>query len=93
MTRAILQTRTFTQAAKRVVKRRPHAIGDIRNTLILLSEDIIPPRLQTPKLNGVFEGSWACNAGYDIRIIFKFVRHKGEGAILLETLGSQDEVY
>ncbi|MFN6297202.1 MAG: plasmid stabilization protein, partial [Microcystis sp.] len=35
----------------------------------------------------------ACNAGYDLRIIFKFVDHENQQAILLESLGTHDEVY
>jgi mRNA interferase YafQ len=44
-------------------------------------------------LKGELLGSSACSAGYDIRIVFQFVEHEGREAILLETLGSHDEVY
>jgi hypothetical protein len=39
------------------------------------------------------EGSWACSAGYDLRILFRFVTHSGAEAILLLTVGGHDEVY
>ena len=35
----------------------------------------------------------SCSGGYDLRIIFKFVEHEGVQAILLETIGTHDEVY
>jgi len=40
-----------------------------------------------------FEGSWASSAGYDLRIVFKFVQREGAEAILLETIGTHEEVY
>jgi mRNA-degrading endonuclease YafQ of YafQ-DinJ toxin-antitoxin module len=30
---------------------------------------------------------------YDLRIMFSFVKHEGKEAILLETIGTHDEVY
>ena len=32
-------------------------------------------------------------AGHDLRVSFQFVKHKGADAILLEGVGSHDEVY
>jgi mRNA interferase YafQ len=42
---------------------------------------------------GSLEGFWACSAGYDLRIIFRFVSREGKEAILLETIGTHEEVY
>ena len=61
--------------------------------LALLSEDAFHPQLKTHKLKGKFAGSWACSAGYDLRVVFEFVKHKGAEAILLESVGTHDEVY
>jgi len=66
---------------------------DIKAALEFLSEDAYDSRLRTHKLKGKLEGSWACSAGYDLRIIFSFVEHEGAEAILLETVGTHDEVY
>ena len=60
---------------------------------MLLAEDAFHPQLQTHKLRGKLRGSWACSAGYDLRIVFRFVEHEGTEAILLETVGTHDEVY
>jgi len=61
--------------------------------LELLAEDAFLPRLRTRKLKGRLKGSWACSAGYDLRIVFKFVQYEGTEAILLETVGTHEEVY
>jgi mRNA-degrading endonuclease YafQ of YafQ-DinJ toxin-antitoxin module len=62
-------------------------------TLELLAEDAFHPQLKTHKLKGKLAGSWACSAGYDLRIIFQFVKHHGAEAILLEAIGTHEEVY
>lgn len=59
----------------------------------MLEKDAFNPQLKTHKLKGKYKGSWACSAGYDLRIIFKFVKHKKTDAILLETVGTHEEVY
>jgi len=46
----------------------------------------------THKLKGKLKNSWACSAGYDLRIVFQFVRHQQNEAILLEAAGTHDEV-
>jgi len=58
-----------------------------------LAEDAFHPVLKTHKLKGELAGSWACSAGYDLRIVFEFVKHEKAEAILLQTVGTHDEVY
>jgi addiction module RelE/StbE family toxin len=58
-----------------------------------LAEDAHQPGLKTHKLKGNLDGSWACSVAYDLRIVFQFVDHEGNEAILLETIGTHDEVY
>jgi mRNA-degrading endonuclease YafQ of YafQ-DinJ toxin-antitoxin module len=65
----------------------------VAETLALLAEDAYHPSLRTHKLTGCLVGSWACSAGYDVRVVFSFVKHHGSEAILLETIGTHDEVY
>ena len=93
MKRQLVRSATFIRAAKKVVKKRPQAIADIRDTLNLLVEDAIHPKLKTHKLKGKLTGSWACSAGYDLRIIFKFGKYEDQEAIFLETIGTHEEVY
>ncbi|MDO9580415.1 MAG: hypothetical protein Q7J06_07585 [Bacteroidales bacterium] len=44
---------------------------------------------------GKLSGSWACSAGYDLRIVFDFVKAEKGSAddILLLAIGAHDEVY
>lgn len=93
MRRPLLRSTAFVRAAKHLLRKRPDIAEDLRATLELLSADAFHPKLKTHKLKGDLEGSWACSAGYDLRIIFEFVEHEGSEAILLETLGTHDEVY
>jgi addiction module RelE/StbE family toxin len=91
--RLLLKSSSFIRSAKRTVKKDPRLAKDIQVTLELMSENVFHPRLKTHKLKGNLEGSWACSAGYDLRIVFEFVQREGTEAILLETVGTHDEVY
>ncbi len=64
-------------------------------SLKLLVNDPFAPQLETHKLKGKLDGSWACSAGYDLRIIFDFVKNEqaGDDDIYLIEIGSHDEVY
>ena len=76
-----------------MVRRHPHLTEDLRAALALLAEDAFHPQLRSHKLKGRLAGSWACSVGYDLRIVFRFVQHEGSEALLLETVGTHDEVY
>ncbi len=93
MRRRLLRSSAFVRAAKRRVRKDPRVAEDIRAALELLAGDAFHPQLRTHKLKGKLKGSWACSVGYDLRIVFKFVRHEGAEAILLETVGTHEEVY
>ena len=93
MKRLLLRSSAFVRAARRIVRRRPQLAEDIQAALELLNEDAFHSQLHTHKLKGKLETSWACSAGYDLRIVFSFVEYQGSVAILLETLGTHEEVY
>ena len=93
MKRPLLRSNSFVRSARRLIRKNPGASEDIRVALHLLAEDPFHPLLKTHKLKGKLEGSWACSAGYDLRIIFEFVQYEGSEAILLETIGTHQEVY
>lgn len=93
MKRVLIRSSAFVRAAKRLVKKRPNVADELGVALGLLSEDAFHPRLKTHKLKGDLEGSWAASAGYDLRIVFQMVDHEGSDAILLQTVGTHDEVY
>jgi addiction module RelE/StbE family toxin len=91
--RALLRSNTFIRAARKAIKKHPQNTEDIRLALETLNTDAFHPRLKTHKLKGKLAGSWACSAGYDLRIVFKFVEDEGNESILLETIGTHEEVY
>lgn len=91
--RALLKTPAFIRAARRLAKRQPHLLSAIRETLSQLERDAFDPGLRTHKLKGDLTGTWACSAGYDLRIVFEVVSIAGKEAILLLSIGSHDEVY
>ena len=93
MKRQLLRSSAFVRAASQKVRRDPRLAPAIRATLELLAQDAFHPRLHTHKLKGKLKGSWACSVEHDLRIIFSFVEHEGTEAILLETIGTHDEVY
>jgi mRNA-degrading endonuclease YafQ of YafQ-DinJ toxin-antitoxin module len=91
--RVLLPTNAFAKSAKRLVQKDRAFADDLRATLALLEEDAFHPALKTHKLKGKLKHSWACSAGYNVRIVFQFVRYQNSDAILLEAVGSHDEVY
>jgi mRNA interferase YafQ len=73
--------------------RKPLRTANLQAALESLAADAFHPALKTHKLKGELVGSWACSAGRDLRIVFEFVQHDGAEAILLQTVGTHDEVY
>jgi mRNA-degrading endonuclease YafQ of YafQ-DinJ toxin-antitoxin module len=71
--RLLLRSSAFVRRAKKILKRNPNVSEDLHSALELLAADCFHPRLKTHKLKGELEGSWACSAGYGLRIVFKFV--------------------
>ena len=93
MKRPLIKTSAFIRSAKKVIKRDRILAQAIQETLALLTEDAFHPSLKTHKLKGNLSGVWACSVEYDLRIIFEFVEHEGVESILLEAVGTHDEVY
>ena len=93
--RTIIWSKTFIRAFKRTLKRYPSLRHDIEKTLSLLIKDPFLPQLVTHKLKGKLLGSWACSVGYDLRIVFDFVKSntQKEDDIFLIEIGTHDEVY
>jgi addiction module RelE/StbE family toxin len=93
--RRLVWGETFVRAYKRIVRRHPELGVTIEQTLQLLLDDPFHPSLETHKLKGKLAGSWACRAGYDLRIVFDICPGDGPGErdILLISMGSHDEVH
>ena len=71
MKRALLPSKAFIRSAKRLAKRNPSGGADLEAVLELLAEDAFHPSLRTHKLKGKLSKSWACSAGYDLRVVFR----------------------
>ncbi len=93
MTFVLLRSSAFIRESRKILKKPPQKAQNFQNTLELLSTEPFHPQLRTHKLKGDLQDSWACSAGYDLRIIFQFVEHEKTQAILLESIGTHDEVY
>jgi len=93
--RTLIWGKTFVKAFKRTIKKHPTLSKDIEKTLRLLAEDPFDPQLETHKLKGKLSGTWACSVGYDLRIVFDFVKSESikEDGIFLIEIGTHDEVY
>ena len=89
----LLRSNIFIRNARKIVKKQPFLAQNIRETLDLLCVDPFQPRLRTHKLKGELKDSYACSVGYALRIVFKFVEYEQKQAILLESIGTHDEVY
>ena len=89
----LLRTSAFVRDAKRAVRKQPELAGQLRQALDLLEADPFAPVLKTHKLKGALGDSWACSGGYDLRIVFSFTEYSGKPAILLQSVGTHNEVY
>ena len=89
----LIRSPTFVRAARKYLRRHPELVADLFETFTQLTEDPFHAALRTHKLTGVLAGSWACSAGYDLRVIFRMTKKSGKSIILLETMGTHDEVY
>jgi addiction module RelE/StbE family toxin len=89
----LLRSNIFIRNARKIVKKQPNVAQNIQKALTLLTTDPFHPQLKTHKLKGDLKDSYACSANYDLRIIFTFVESEKGQAILLESIGTHNEVY
>jgi mRNA interferase YafQ len=89
----LLRSTTFVRDSRRMLRKRPDLTNQILMTLQLLQSNPFAPSLKSHKLKGKLKHAWACSGGYDLRIVFSFTKHAGKPAVLLESLGTHDEVY
>ena len=89
----LIASKVFIRDSKRFLKKNPQFTKSVKATLSLLESDVFHPQLRTHKLKGRLKNSWACRVEYDLRIVFEIVKDENEDAILLQTIGTHDEVY
>ncbi len=93
MSYQLIQLPAFIKSAKKLIRKNADSALDLRETLVLLSQNPNTPSLRTHKLKGNLAGSLACSVGYDLRIIFSYGEHEGKPAIILKAMGTHYEVY
>ena len=93
MKRLLVPSKAFVRSAKRWTSKHPDQSEELAELLRLMAEDVHHPALKTHKLKGEMAGSWASSGGYDLRVVFQLIRHEGAAAILLEAVGTHDDVY
>ena len=91
--RKVVPASSFRRAYKHFIGKNPSLRISIQVALEKLSADPFQPSLETHKLKGKLKGSFACSAGYDLRIVFDFTKNNPEDDILLIDIGTHDEVY
>jgi mRNA interferase YafQ len=95
----LLKTPAFIKSAKSVLRKNPLLAADIEDTLIVLSQNPFDPFLKTLKLKENLNDSYACRVNFEIRIIFQIIKETDIktnltiDVILLEAIGTHDEVY
>ncbi len=80
----------FKRAYKRKIKQYPEIKQQLSSALKLFIKDPFHPTLKTHKLGGQLKGNYAFSLGYDLRVVFQFLDKE---EVLLETIGTHDEVY
>jgi mRNA-degrading endonuclease YafQ of YafQ-DinJ toxin-antitoxin module len=80
----------FKRTYKRKLKQYPAIKPQLSAALKLFVQDPFHPILKTHKLGGPLKGNYAFSLGYDLRVVFKFLTKE---EVLLETIGTHDEVY
>ncbi len=93
MSHLLLRSSAFVRDSRRLLRKRPDLAGQLLHALQLLEAAPYAPQLKTHKLKGKHKDSWACSGGYDLRVVFSFTKYQGKPAVLLETVGTHDEVY
>ncbi|AEB10640.1 type II toxin-antitoxin system RelE/ParE family toxin [Desulfobacca acetoxidans] len=80
----------FKRVLKKMVKQDPDLKEKLIDCLRLFVEEPFHPSLKTHKLGGALKGNFAFSLGYDLRVVFQFL---DKNEVLLETMGTHDEVY
>ena len=93
MKRELIKSPGFIRDLRRWSKMHPRTLAEVEATLLALAEDARQPALRTHKLKGNLSAYWTCSGGYDVRVMFEFITHGGEEAILLHGIGTHDDIY
>lgn len=86
---------SYKRSFRKAIKKDPALRDKILTAMKLLEEDPFHPKLKSHKLKGILEDNWACTVGYDLRLVFTFVKNplSSDTEILLIEIGTHEEVY
>ncbi|HED03411.1 MAG TPA: type II toxin-antitoxin system mRNA interferase toxin, RelE/StbE family [Candidatus Fraserbacteria bacterium] len=93
--RKLIWSKTFVRTLRRALRRQLEISHQVEEVLRILLKDPFTPQLKTHRLKGKLRDSWACSVGYDLRLIFDFVKQEEgkEDDIFLIEIGRHEEVY
>ena len=93
--RKLQSSKKFDKAYQKFVHHDIALQRQVDETIKRMEDDVFSPTLGAHKLTGNLWGLFACSCGYDCRIVFSIERDKnsGEEFILLDDVGTHDEVY
>lgn len=89
----VFESSGFIRSAKKIVRRNPKLAVEIVTTIELLADNPFDPKLNTHKLKGKLERFWSASINYDLRIVFEFMSYENQEVILLQNIGTHDDVY
>lgn len=94
----LVNSSSFDKNVSKYTKHDAKFKNEIIEILRILSENPYDPKLKTHKLKGTLKGSLSCSINFNLRLIFSFDTVKDKfgrkrEVIILETIGTHDEVY
>ncbi len=90
----LIPTSRFERKLSEIAKLSKDETAKIKSILNILVENPFDSRLNTHKLLGKLSEFYACNCGYDCRIVFSVEMINPETKVIyLIDLGSHDDVY
>jgi addiction module RelE/StbE family toxin len=81
---------SFKRAYKKFIESNPTLGARFDKKMLLFAADPKHPSLQTHKLSGKMKDLWSFSIDKSIRVVFHF---EEDGSVLLESIGTHDEVY
>ncbi len=98
MSLELVNSSLFVKNVNKYIRHNTKFKNELIEILKILSENPYDPKLKTHKLKGTLKGSLSCSINFNLRLIFSFgivtdkFGNKRE-VIILETIGTHDEVY
>ena len=86
----IIPSTSFQRDFKKRIKGNTIKENSFYKNIDLFINNPFDPKLKTHKLTGKLKDLWSFSIDYNLRVVFHWI---DENTILLENIGSHDEVY